>query len=438
MHLMPRNSRPLSAHALAFALSTSLLGAQTTWRVPGDKATIQEAVAAASDGDRILLVDAVGRYPVPIAGITLAKSLILEAAGTARATLAYPEGQAANAPALTVTALGTKNRVVVRNLDLVGGFSLFTSSGERPAVVSIQLPSASGELVLDGVRAIGEMRHIHAACPGLRLVAGAATKIVLRQCRFEGAGGQSPIFSAGETEYRGSTGAIVDTTGSLIIEDSVIVGGVGGRTSWHNFGPFLAAHDGGKALDLKAPNGAMVNSVAIEGSGGPIVVESTATGYPDPCVNWGKPGDSTATIQADVFHCVRRVVPQGCNQTAKDWPLNIGRRDLDVGSPKLVGTPFRIKAGSLQAGQGSSALLFAVGTGTRTIAGIEGKFYLGDWISLGVLPASQPYSWTEVWFPAPPPGLPALTNFSMQLVHIDAAFSRVWFGSPATFTVLPN
>lgn len=439
MQLPAIHPSTFSARAFVLALTTSALCAQTTWRVPGDKATIAEAVTAAADGDRILLVDSVNRYAIPSTGITLAKSLIVETVGTARATVAYPEGQAASAAAFTVTGLGTRNRLVMRNLDVVGGYSAFTSSPVRPAVVNVQLGSAPrGELVLDAIKAVGEIRHVDGSCPGLRLVTNTDVRVVIRQCRFEGASGRSPLFASGEIEYQGSLGAIVAAQGPLLIEDTNFVGGDGGRASWANFGPFWTARDGGKAVDLNAPRGAIVNSVLIEGSGGPVIVESSASGNPDPCTRWGQPADSTGTFQIDTFHCVRRVIPYGCNQTAKDWPLNIGRHDLEIGSPRVVGTTFRIKAGSLQAGQGVSALLFGIGTNTTVIPGIEGKLYLDNWLSLGVVPPSLPYSWTDVWFPAPPPGLPALLTCSMQLVHLDAAFTRTWFGSPATFTVLAN
>ncbi|MCU0866774.1 MAG: hypothetical protein MUC36_23565 [Planctomycetes bacterium] len=209
---------------MAALLPTAL--AQQTISVPGQAATIEAAIAMAADGDRILLTAA--SYQIPDTGLLLTKSLVIETVGDNRAVIDSPDSPSAFepvSPALRITGLGSQGRIVLRNLTFTGGYSFWAFSTVRPAVVVVDLPNSNGELVLEGVHAIGETRHRDEACPGLRIDTGPGVDVLLRSCRFEGATGSSPVFAPGDGEYDGSPGLIGTCGGALLAECSQFVGG---------------------------------------------------------------------------------------------------------------------------------------------------------------------------------------------------------------------
>ena len=117
---------------------------QQTILVPQQQPTIEAAIAAAVDGDRIQLTQS--SYTLGLNGLLLAKSLVIETVGTARATISYPDdvGTQYNPvfPALRITGFGTGARIALRNVTFDGGYSQWTSSTPRPAVPDLNRPCA--------------------------------------------------------------------------------------------------------------------------------------------------------------------------------------------------------------------------------------------------------------------------------------------------------
>ena len=424
------------ATSLLTTLALPALIAQQTISVPGQAATIEAAIAQAVDGDRILLT--ASNYQIPATGLLLAKSLVIETVGSARAVITYPESVTApasftTAPALRITGLGSQGRVVLRNLTFNGGFSIWAQSPVRPAALDVQLQNQTGELVLEGVQAIGELRHADEGCPGLRLATGPAVDVLIRNCRFEGATGQSPLFGgSGELEYSGSPGVVGQCAGVLLAECSQFVGGLGGRAGWSVFGPFPSARAGGDAVRLQAAQSALKNCDLIEGQGGFATADPQSPFSPNPCTAYGAPGQFVTT--AELYDCVRTVVPQGCGQTVQYWPLQIGRNDVECIPPASVGVPFRFKVRAEAAGVGFTLLLVGSQVGAVSVPSITGLLRIENALALGILAPSTPQSWTDVWVNSVPATLGVLPTIAVQPVHLDGNGLR--FGSFATFTVL--
>jgi hypothetical protein len=429
---MPRSSPAL---VLAVVAGGHVL-AQQTIRVPQDQPTIEAAFAAAVDGDRVLLTQA--GYTVGFAGLTLAKSLIVETAGVARATISYPDASSSGTayqptwPALTITGFGSGGRIVLRNVTFDGGFSIWAQSQPRAAVIDVQLANAAGELVLEGVEAIGELRHRDDACPGLRVAAGAGVRVLLRNSRFEGAGGQSPLLGTNELEYDGSAGAIVDVQGPFVAEACRFVGGAGGRASWGAFGPFPTGRDGGAALDLDAPLGSLQQCELVEGIPG-AAFPNSAVNPPNPCTMFGASGAST--FATEVYDCERTFVLPGCGQQAQTVLLNPGRADVLPIPPAPVGVPFAITVRPLPPSAGLSFWIFGSGLDSLPVPGVLGPLRVDDAFVAGVVPPAGPFGWSTIAFPAPPAALPFLPSFAVQPLHLDNA-GTLQLGAVATFTVL--
>src|SRR5262245_47816617 len=205
--------------------------AQQTIQVPQQQPTIEAAIAAAADGDRIQLTQS--SYAIGFNGLLLAKSLVIETVGSARATISYPDDPFGPVPpvgpALRITGFGTGARIVLRNVTFDGGSSVFGTP--RSAVIYVQLQNAVGELVLEGVEAIGEARGCNDSCPGLRLASGSGVRVMLRNSRFEGATGYSP-FPSLFPNYDGSAGALVAAQGPFAAEACRFIGGAGGSVVW--------------------------------------------------------------------------------------------------------------------------------------------------------------------------------------------------------------
>jgi hypothetical protein len=420
------------ATSLLTTLALPALIAQQTISVPGQAATIEAAIAMAADGDRILLTAA--SYQIPDTGLLLTKSLVIEAVGDNRALIDYPDsssGFAPVSPALRIAGLGSQGRLVLRNLTFTGGFSFYAQSTVRSAVVVVQLPTGQGELVMQGVHAIGETRHANEACPGLRIDTGPGIDLLLRDCRFEGAEGRSPIFANGELEYDGSPGAVGQVAGVLLAECTQFVGGAGGRADWVAFGPFPPARSGGDAVRLQAPLSALKNCDLIEGLGGSVTAAPSPFS-PNPCTAYGAPGQFVTT--AELYDCVRTVVPQGCGQTVQYWPLQIGRNDVECIPPASVGVPFRFKVRAEAAGVGFTLLLVGSQVGAVGVPSITGLLRIENALALGILAPSTPQAWTDVWVNSVPATLGVLPTIAVQPVHLDGNGLR--FGSFATFTVL--
>jgi hypothetical protein len=427
--------RPFSFGLGAVAAIATGAAAQQTIRVPLDQPTLEAAIAAAANGDRVLL--GAGVHAVPAAGLTLAKSLIVETSGTERATVRYPVSTDAFTPAfpaLTITGFGTGGRIVLRNVTFDGGYSPWTMSQPRSAVLDVQLGgSHAGELVLEGVAVLGETRHRDGACPGLRLEAGAGVRVMLRNSRCEGATGQSPLFANGEVEFDGSAGAIVNALGPFSAEKCRFVGGAGGRAAWSDFGPFPTARDGGSALLLAAPLGSIKDCDLVDGAGGAAWAGAPFPWTPDPCAHYGNPGASIVTTE--VYDCVRSFVPYGCNQTVQYVAMNVGRNDVEAIPPASVGVSFRFKVRSLAANEGFTFWLFGAGLDSVALPGIGGRLRIADAFVVGIVPPPPPYSWADVWIPAPPAALPWLSTFAVQPLHLDT-WMNLQLGAVSTFTVL--
>ena len=425
----------LSLPVCVAAVVTGYACAQQTIRVPQDQPTVEAAFAAAVDGDRVLLTQS--NYTIGAAGLTLAKSLIVETVGTARATITYPDAggspAAAASPALAITGLGANGKVVLRNLTFDGGFSIWAGSQPRTAVIDVQLPGGSGELVLEGVEAIGELRHQHDACPGLRLTSGPGVRVMLRNSRFEGATGQSPLFAGNETEYHGSDGAIIAAQGPFAAEACRFLGGAGGRVGWSAMGPFPQARDGGAALQLAAPNGVLAWCELIEGVPGSVVVSPVPPPPVNPCTMYGAPGASTVTTE--VYDCTRTFTPSGCLQVQQTVSLSPGRADVGPIAPAAVGVSFPITIRPLAPANGLTFWIFGSGLDSLAVPGIGGRLYVDQAFVVGLVPPPGPTGWSTIQFPAPPSGLPFLPTFAVQALHLDAA-GALQLGAVATFTVL--
>jgi hypothetical protein len=422
---------------LVFSASTAALCAQQTHLVPAQYATLEAAIAAAADGDRILLTTP--ELELSPAGLQLDKSLVIETVGSSRTALRYPAAPFAfpathDQASLRITGLGSRGRVVLRNLDFVGGFSIWANSPTRPAVIDIQLPTQSGELVLQSVRAIADTRHSDDACPGLRLQTGPDVQLLVRDCRFEGASGQTPMFGgSGEIEYHGSPGAIGQVAGGLLAENTLFVGGAGGRASWSFLGPFWTGRNGGDALRLQAPLSALKNCEFLEGApGAAFATQPPFPGTPDPCLSYGAPGQYSTDAQ--ILDGVRAVVPPGCGRGVQHWPINIGDNDVEYVPPAAVGVSFRFKVRAQFAGQGLTLLLASLRTDTELVPGVAGRLWLHDPFVLNFLAPSTQFSWTDVWVPAPPAALGFLPTLAVQPLHFTNQGLRL--GSFATFTVL--
>ena len=144
----------------AIVLLTCHTIAQQTIQVPQQQPTIEAAIAAAADGDRIQLTQS--NYAIGVNGLTLAKSLVVETVGSARATISYPDipfggPVTPGFPALRITGFGTGTRIVLRNVTFDGGYSPWAWSPPRSAVIDVQLPndtrhfSGDGDLHLHGL-----------------------------------------------------------------------------------------------------------------------------------------------------------------------------------------------------------------------------------------------------------------------------------------------
>ncbi|HZN40867.1 MAG TPA: hypothetical protein VFD82_18825, partial [Planctomycetota bacterium] len=370
MKTMLRTPSPAIA---ATVLLTCHAIAQQTIQVPQHQPTIEAAFAAAADGDRIQLTQS--NYTIGINGLTLAKSLVVETVGSARATISYPDNPITSPitpnvlPALRITGFGTGTRIVLRNVTFDGGYSAWAQSPPRSAVIDVQLPNAVGELVLEGVDAIGELRHSDDGCPGLRLTSGPSVRVMLRNCRFEGATGQSPFFGGGEIEYEGSDGAIVAAQGPFAAEASRFVGGAGGRASWSFFGPFWFGRDGGAAAQLSAPLGSIKLCELVEGIPGAAYASSPAS--PNPCTMYGASGASTLTTE--VYDCTRTFTLPGCGQTPQQVSLNPGRNDVEPIPPASVGVPFPITFRPLPPANGLTCWIFGSGLESLALPGLAGR-----------------------------------------------------------------
>jgi hypothetical protein len=425
--------------SLLVAAATAVLAvsafAQQTIRVPQDQPTIEAAIAAAVDGDRIQLTQS--NYTIGANGLTLAKSLAIETVGTARATITYPLNVSNPLtpafPALTITGLGSRGKVALRNLTFDGGLSVWAGSLPRSAVLDVQLANAAGELVIEGVEAIGELRHQDDACPGLRLTSGPNVRVMLRNSRFEGATGQSPLNGGmTELEWDGSDGAIVAAQGPFVAEACWFVGGAGGRTTWGPVGPFHTARDGGAAAVLSAPLGSVKQCELIEGIPGTAYAIHPPTS-PNPCTMQGLPGASVLTTE--VFDCTRTVTPQGCGQVTQTLALNPGRNDVRPIPPAAVGAPFGITIRPLTLPNGLSFWVFGSGLDSVALPGLGGRLYVANAFVAGLVPPPGPNGWSTIAFPAPPAALPFLPSFAVQPLHLDLA-GQLQLGAVATFTVL--
>ena len=428
---------------LSVALSGSLLAAgaalaQQTIRVPQDQPTIEVAIAAAADGDRIQLTQS--SYPISAAGLTLAKSLVIETVGNARATVSYPDSVSSSSsnmpsfPALTITGFGSGAKIVLRNVTFDGGYSQWAQSTPRSAVIDVQLGNANGELVLEGVEAIGERRHYDDACPGLRLTSGPGVQVMLRNSWFEGASGQSPAFASSETEYHGSAGAIVAAQGPFAAEACRFVGGAGGRVSWGPFGPFPQGRDGGDALELTAPAGSIKLCELFEGIPGAAYPNiPPGMPHPNPCTLYGASGASTIT--AETYDCTRTFTLPGCGQVPQTVLLNPGRNDIEPIAPASVGVPFPITIRPLTPGTGLTFWIFGSGIESVAVPGVFGRLYVDDAFIVGLVPPPAANGWSTIPFPAPPAALPFLPSFAVQTLHLDNT-SALQLGAVATFTVL--
>jgi hypothetical protein len=287
--------------------------------------------------------------------------------------------------------------------------------------------------VLEGVEAIGETRHQHGACPGLRVTSGTGVRVMLRHSRFEGATGQSPLFANGEVEYDGSTGAIVDALGPFSAEKCRFVGGAGGRAAWSDYGPFMTARDGGAALLLHAPIGSIKDCDLVDAAGGAAYAGTPFPWTPDPCLHYGNPGTSTAATE--VLDCVCSFVPYGCNQTVQYVAMQVGRNDIEAIPPASVGVSFRFKVRSLPVSGGITFWLFGSGLDSVAVPGIGGRLYVADAFVAGIVAPPPPYSWADVWIPAPPAMLPWLSTFAVQPLHLDT-WMNLQFGSVSTFAIM--
>lgn len=412
--------------------------AQQTILVPQHQPTIEAAIAAAVDGDRIQLTQS--SYTIGLNGLLLAKSLVIETVGTARATISYPDdvGTQYNPvfPALRITGFGTGARIALRNVTFDGGYSQMVMSTPRPAVIDVQLANAAGELVLEGVEAIGELRHNHDSCPGLRVASGPNVRVVLRNCRFEGATGQSPFFATSEVEYEASDGAIIAAQGPFAAEACRFIGGAGGRAWWGYFGPWWQARDGGAAAQLTAPLGVLEWCELTEGIPGaawPNLSPGAATPPVSPCAMYGAPGASTLTTE--VYDCTRTFTLSGCGQTPQTIALNPGRSDVLPIPPAQVGVPFPIGFRTLPPSTGLSLWIFGSGLDSLALPGFGGRLYVANAFLVDVLPPPGPTGWSTITFPAPPAALPFLPSFAVQPLHFDYA-AGLQFGAVATFTVL--
>ncbi|MCU0866775.1 MAG: hypothetical protein MUC36_23570 [Planctomycetes bacterium] len=136
---------------------------------------------------------------------------------------------------------------------------------------------------------------------------------------------------------------------------------------------------------------------------------------------------------AELYDCVRTVVPQGCGQTVQYWPLQVGRNDVECIPPASVGVPFRFKVRAEAAGVGFTLLLVGSQVGAISVPPIDGRLRIEDAVVFGLLPPSTPTSWTDVWVNSVPATLGVLPTIAVQPVHLDGNGLR--FGSFATFTV---
>ncbi|HEX6813184.1 MAG TPA: hypothetical protein VF384_16290 [Planctomycetota bacterium] len=409
---------------------------QQTIQVPQQQPTIEAAFAAAADGDRIQLTQ--GNYTIGVNGLTLAKSLVVETLGSARATISYPDIPLSGPvtpgfPALRITGFGTGARIVLRNVTFDGGYSPWAWSPQRSAVIDVQLPNAVGELVLEGVEAIGEQRHYDDSCPGLRLTSGPSVRVMLRNCRFEGATGQSPFFSPGDVEYEGSDGAIVAAQGPFAAEACRFVGGAGGRSQWTAMGPFVPGRNGGAAAQLSAPLGSIKLCELVEGIPGAAYASSIPVTQPNPCTMYGASGASTLTTE--VYDCTRTFTLPGCGQTPQQTSLSPGRNDVEPIPPASVGVPFPITFRPLPPANGLTLWIFGSGLESLAFPGIAGRLYVENAFLVGLVPPPGPTGWSQITFPAPPAALPFLSSFAVQLLHLDSS-GQLQLGAVSTFTVL--
>ena len=420
----------------AIVLLTCHAIAQQTIQVPQQQPTIEAAFAAAADGDRIQLTQS--NYAIGVNGLTLAKSLVVETVGSARATISYPDipfggPVTPGFPALRITGFGTGTRIVLRNVTFDGGYSPWAWSPPRSAVIDVQLPNAVGELVLEGVEAIGETRHNDDACPGLRLLSGPSVRVMLRNCRFEGANGQSPMFSTGETEWEGSDGAIVAAQGPFAAEACRFVGGAGGRAWWDPFGLFPSGRNGGAAALLSASLGSIKRCDLVEGIPGAAWASSLPVPQPNPCTMYGAGGASILTT--GVYDCFRTFTLPGCGQTPQQVSLNPGRNDVEPILPASVGVPFPITLRPLPPSNGLTFWIFGSGLESLALPGLAGRLYVQNAFVVGLVPPPGPTGWSQLTFPAPPAALPFLPSFAVQLLHLDTS-GQLQLGAVATFTVL--
>jgi hypothetical protein len=426
-----------AASWLPFVIAAAAVPAQQTIRVPQDQPTLEAAFAAAADGDRVQLTQS--SYAIGAAGLTLAKSLVVETVGNAVATIVYPVHAApftATQPALSIFGFGSGSRIVLRNLQFTGGYS---SNGlvARHAVIDVQLATATGELVLENVRAVGELRHVNDSCPGLRLSAGAAVRISLRNSHFEGATGQSPMFAwSSEIEYDGSAGAVIDAAGAFTAENCDFVGGAGGRSAW-SWAPYTPsthppARDGGDAARLVAPLGSASRCRLLEGAGGELIPNGTPT-PPNTCLLWGAPGSSV--LATEVYDCTRTFTPSGCGQTPQTVAINPGRSDMQPIPSAQVGVPFAIAVRPLALANGLTFWIFGSGLDSVALPGLGGRLYVANAFVAGLVPPPAANGWSTIPFPAPPAALPFLPGFAVQPLHLDLA-GQLQLGAVATFTVL--
>ena len=411
--------------------------AQTTWRVPGDAATINDAIGLAAPGDRILLVSTNDYgWGNDQAGIVIDKALTLEPPAGQRARYFF-----SRVPSVAVHVTSLRGgRLILRNLDIVPDSpdNSISNTGSRVALL-VGLPlTETGVIVLDNITSEGLLSNADDPCPGARVVAGAGVDLAIRNCLFVGATGDPNWISTGEVGWRGSAGAELNIAGDCIVENSTFVGGDGGYAWWTQYAHFLAK-DGGPGLTFASTRGIVVASTVTDGKGGDVGAGSTYLGSENPCDYVGMPGRSTFRIDAaDVIH---RPAARGSARSCPQTPppprtLGAGVRDLTVGSQQLAGAAFTCSVRSLAFGEGWTLLALGTSATRYLLPGLDGALWVdGAFFFLPVTPRLTA-AWVSVPMPVAPPLGDAL-DLTLQPLHLTSASMRWAFGTPATLTIFP-
>ncbi len=415
----------------SLTLLSALLPAQRTWRVPGDTATVNDAVRLASAGDRILLVS---QQPYgwgnDAQGINVDKAVTIESlpGGFAGFLLGRTSPHA-----IKLTSMGGGHRFVLRNFHVVPNHS--EADRDRHVCIEIALaPTESGTVILDGVSAAGIMSNIDDPCPGARISTGPGIKLMLRGCSFRGATGDVPWIAQGENGWRGSPGADIRAGGPAVIQDCSFHGGPGGPSWWWYLwaGP---AMNGGPGLSFNGVAGALVGCTVIDGKGGDVW-RGNYQGSANPCDYVGQPGVSS--FPPDLFDVLHQPAERGsaggCGQSPPPpRTLGTGRRDLRVASQHTSGARLDMSVRSLPVGQGWTVLIF--GTDVQSSPFLAGILYPNRifWVTVVSSSASNPW----VTFGVDVPRLAEELDLVVQPAHLDVAQVQWRLGSPATFTIQP-